>query len=321
MRPYKFKPFLKETIWGGDQLAAFKGVETAMTQIGESWELSGVKGHESVVVPNGVDEDDVGLTLPALIEKYGSALVGEAVYARFGVEFPLLVKFIDAKQDLSVQVHPDDALAARRHGCRGKTEMWYILKTAPGAKIYAGLRKTLTPEDYARLVTSEAQPNPIQDALATYESHPGDLYFLPAGRLHAIGAGNLLAEIQETSDITYRVYDFGRRDANGNTRELHTDLAKDAIDYTVLPDYRASYDATKAEADLVRCEHFTVKRLAVDGETSLPSPGDTFVIVVCLDGAATVNGVAVRRGETLLVPAADNALSFVGTATFLTATV
>ena len=223
MKPYKFQPYLKTTIWGGYQIAPFKGIYTAQPNIGESWEISGVPGHESIAVERGlVDDVDVGMNLTQLIDKYKALLVGQKVYKRFGNQFPLLVKFIDSRQDLSVQVHPDDKLAQERHGCAGKTEMWYVIKSDVGSKIYAGLSKSITPEDYEQLAKANAphgdpggMHSPMQDVIATHEAHEGDLYFLPAGRLHAIGAGNFLAEIQQASDITYRVYDFGRKDAHG----------------------------------------------------------------------------------------------------------
>lgn len=321
MKPYKFAPYLKSTIWGGERIAPFKGIVTDQTNVGESWEISGVKGHESVAIDRGVPNDpDVGKTLPELVDTYKGALVGEAVYRKYGNLFPLLVKFIDSRQDLSVQVHPNDELAQQRHGSLGKTEMWYILKADPGAKIYAGLNRAITPEEYAQMAASPATPNPIQEVLATHESHDGDLFYLPAGRLHAIGAGNFLAEIQETSDVTYRVYDFGRKDASGNTRELHTELAKDAIDYAVYPEYRASYDSTLPVSDLVSCAHFKTSRVVVQNAAEVDLKSDAFVIAVCLSGAANVNGVAVRAGESLLVPADENVLRIFGTAAFLTAT-
>lgn len=320
MTPYKFKPYLKSTIWGGERLAPFKGIATDQLQVGESWEISGVAGHESVVAERGLANDpDVGKTLDALIAEYKGRLVGEAVYAKYGKVFPLLVKFIDSKQDLSVQVHPDDALAAQRHGCAGKTEMWYVLNADPGAKILAGLRKELTPETYERL-SAEDRPA-LVDAIACHEAHDGDLYFIPAGRLHAIGAGTFLAEIQQTSDITYRVYDYDRRDAQGNLRQLHVAEAKDAIDYRVFPSYRKSYDTTKARAELVDCPYFHVERLLVNGTVKVDPKVDSFVIVICLSGRATVNGLPVRQGETILVPAEANVLDITGEAAFLTAVV
>ena len=324
MKPYKFVPYLKSTIWGGEQRAPFKGIPTDQQTVGESWEISSVPGFESVTAPRGIQDDpNLGLNLTQLIEKYKEALVGEEVYKQFGNQFPLLIKFIDAKQDLSVQVHPDDQLAQQRHGCAGKTEMWYIIHAAEGAKIYAGLNQTITPEQYEQLANAETinGHSPMQDVIATHDSHAGDIFFLPAGRLHAIGAGNLLAEIQQTSDITYRVYDFGRKDANGNTRELHVQQAKDAIDYTVYPDYRATYDPTQTNAELVQCPYFKVNRIVVEKQAQIDLHTNSFVVIICLEGQADVNGVPMHQGETLLVPADANTLTINGSTTILTATV
>ncbi len=342
MKPYKFEPYLKTTLWGGYQIAPFKGIYTAQPNIGESWEISGVPGHESVAIERGIIDDvDVGLTLTELIDKYKGLLMGNKVYKRFGNKFPLLVKFIDSRQDLSVQVHPDDKLAMERHGCAGKTEMWYIIKSDVGAKIYAGLKKQITPEDYERMVSEptaatvpDGSPsgstftpipdaaggsNPMANVIATHEAHQGDLFFLPAGRLHAIGAGCFLAEIQQTSDITYRVYDFGRKDAHGKPRELHIEQAKDAIDYQVWPEYRTSYDSTQPTSQLINCPYFVVHRVVVQVAQQIDFHCDSFVVVVCLWGEANINGIKVRQGETLLVPASENVLYIFGNATFLTA--
>jgi len=316
-------------IWGGYQIAPFKGIFTAQPNIGESWEISAVPGHESVAVERGIIGDvDLGLNLTQLIDKYKGLLVGDRVYKKFGNKFPLLVKFIDSRQDLSVQVHPDDKLAQKRHGCMGKTEMWYVLKADVGSKIYSGLKRPITPEEYERLATeqpvtgnpSPVTHNPFLDVIATHEAHQGDLYFLPAGRLHAIGAGNFLVEIQESSDITYRVYDFGRVDAQGKPRELHIEQAKEAIDYQVWPEYRTSYDSTKPNSELIHCPYFTVNRVVVQVAAEVDLHTDSFVVVVCLWGEANINGIRVKQGETLLVPASENVLYIFGNATFLTAT-
>ena len=324
MKPYKFEPYLKTTLWGGYQIAPFKGIFTAQPNIGESWEISGVPGHESVAIDRGlVDDIDMGLTLTQLIDKYKGLLVGNKVYKHFGNKFPLLVKFIDSRQDLSVQVHPNDELAMERHGCAGKTEMWYVIKSDVGAKIYSGLRKIITPDDYERLVSADNEENgenPMASVIATHEAHDGDLYFLPAGRLHAIGAGNFLAEIQETSDITYRVYDFGRKDAHGKPRELHIQEARDAIDYQVWPEYRSSYDSTKPISQLINCPHFIVHRVVVQVASQVDFKTDSFVVVMCLWGEANINGVHIHQGETILVPACENVLYIFGNASFLTAT-
>ncbi len=315
MKPYKFQPYLRTMIWGGYQIAPFKGIFTAQPNIGESWEISSVPGHESVAVERGIIGDvDLGLNLTQLIDKYKGLLVGDRVYKKFGNKFPLLVKFIDSRQDLSVQVHPDDKLAQKRHGCMGKTEMWYVLKADVGSKIYSGLNRSITPEEYEQLATAPAVNG------HTHEAHQGDLYFLPAGRLHAIGAGNFLVEIQESSDITYRVYDFGRVDAAGKPRELHIEQAKEAIDYQVWPEYRTSYDSTKPNSELIHCPYFTVNRVVVQVAAEVDLHTDSFVVVVCLWGEANINGIRVKQGETLLVPASENVLYIFGNATFLTAT-
>ena len=321
MKPFKFEPYLKETIWGGKQIAEYKGIKACSENIGESWEISGVKGHESIVAEGGTSCEDKGLTISELIQKYREKLLGEKVYERFGTDFPLLIKFIDSRQDLSVQVHPDDKLAKERHGCQGKTEMWYIINSKPGAKIYAGLNKHITPEDYVRMTDKETIDghSPLMDVIAAHDSHVGDIFFLPAGRLHSIGAGNLLVEIQQTSDITYRVYDFGRRDANGNTRELHIDLAKDAIDYNVYTDIRSTYDKDAQIAELVKCKYFDVRKLTIDKKASIDFKIQSFVIAICLKGKAEINGTYIRQGEIILVPADNNILNITGTVELLTA--
>ena len=321
MKPFKFEPYLKETIWGGKQIAEYKGIKACSENIGESWEITGVKGHESIVAEGGTSCEDKGLTISELIQKYREKLLGEKVYERFGTDFPLLIKFIDSRQDLSVQVHPDDKLAKERHGCQGKTEMWYIINSKPGAKIYAGLNKHITPEDYVRMTDKETIDghSPLMDVIAAHDSHVGDIFFLPAGRLHSIGTGNLLVEIQQTSDITYRVYDFGRRDANGNTRELHIDLAKDAIDYNVYTDNRSTYDKDAQIAELVKCKYFNVRKLTIDKKASIDFKIQSFVIAICLKGTAEINGTYIRQGETILVPADNNILNITGTVELLTA--
>ena len=319
LKPFKFEPYLKSVLWGGEKIAKYKGIVTDQHNIGESWEISGVDGHESVVA----EGDDKGLNLRQIIEKYKGDLVGNAVYAKYGDTFPLLVKIIDAKGDLSVQVHPDDTLAKARHNSYGKTEMWYIIDAEEGAPIYAGLSKQITPEEYEKLVAENA----IMDVIARHDSHAGDLFFLPAGRIHAIGAGNLLAEIQQTSDITYRVYDFDRRDANGNPRELHTEQAKDAIDYTVYSEYKSEYDRNgKNATPLVKCQYFDVKREIIDGVSTIDASTDSFMIIMCLDGEATITdnlgGVThVKKGESILVPAVITSMKAEGKATFMTSTV
>lgn len=304
---YKFKPILKSTIWGGEKIVPYKGIESAQTAVGESWELSGVKGNESVVAAG----PDAGMTLPELIARDGAGLLGRVNAERFGQEFPLLIKFIDAREDLSIQVHPNDQLAWERHQSKGKTEMWYVVDADPGAKLRAGFAKSVTPEQYEASVGD----NTITELLSEYEIHRGDLFFLPAGRVHSIGAGAFIAEIQQTSDITYRIYDFNRRDAAGNTRELHTELAKGAIDYTVLPDYRTPYrQAQNERVELVACPYFTTSLLDLTAPFTLDLAAlDSFVVVICTEGRGTLrddrgNEMPVHRGETVLVPASARSL-------------
>lgn len=320
MKPIIFTPYLKSVIWGGDRIAPLKNIETSQTQIGESWEISGVPGNETCVA----EGPDKGLPLSALIDKYGARLLGEKVYKQYGREFPLLVKIIDARNDLSVQVHPDDKLARERHGCNGKTEMWYILDTTPGARIYAGLSRQLDPAVYRADVAAKT----IMDDITAHDSHPGDVFFLPAGRVHAIGAGNLLLEIQQTSDITYRIYDYDRRDADGNPRELHTELAADAIDYTLYPDYKSKpTELVPGMEQLAACQYFDVRLLSLDtthsAEANIDYADDCFVIVTCTEGCIKIDcGDSVTTlcpGYTALVPADRQQLVISGNGKAVTA--
>lgn len=304
---YKFEPILKSTLWGGEKIVPFKRISSAQTSIGESWELSGVKGDESVVA----EGPEAGTTLPGLIDRHGAQLLGKANFERFGREFPLLVKFIDARQDLSIQVHPNDALAWERHRSKGKTEMWYVIDADAGARLRSGFAKKVTPEQYEASVAD----NTITDLLQEYEINRGDLFFLPAGRVHSIGAGAFIAEIQQTSDITYRIYDFNRRDAQGNTRELHTEQAKGAIDYTVLPDYRTQYEqAVNREVELVSCPYFSTSLCELTEPLTLDlSALDSFVVAICVAGSGTLTDdsgrtLPVHEGETVLVPASVRSL-------------
>ena len=314
--PLKFKPILKSAIWGGEKIAPFKGITTDQKQIGESWEVSGVKGNESIVA----DGPDAGLTLTEMIEKYGADLVGTKNFELFGTTFPLLVKIIDAAGDLSLQVHPDDELAKQRHNSLGKTEMWYIVDTEPDAKILCGLSKELNAEEYEQIGSDSS----LLDYVAKHQSHPGDVFFLPAGRIHGIGAGNLLVEVQETSDITYRIYDYGRVDAKtGKPRQLHVEEAKDAIDYNVYPSYvtvpGVDMDGTR---DLVHCNHFDVYLLKVEGKKTFYPEVDSFVIQTCIEGSCKVtddrgNTLTLSRGESMLVPAMAKTITMEGNVTLI----
>jgi len=312
---YIFEPLLKQTLWGGDRIIPFKHLDTQMEAVGESWEISGVKGNETIVA-NGKDK---GKSLNELVREQKGRLVGEENYQRFGDEFPLLIKFIDACQDLSIQVHPDDETAHRLGKTRGKTEMWYVLESAPGAMLYNGLKKKITPEEYEEMVENDT----ITDALARYEVKEGDVFFIPAGRIHAIGSGCFVAEIQETSDVTYRIYDFKRKDKNGNYRELHTKEAAMSIDYTVLPNYRAGYEPKENEGvQLVECPHFTTAVYDLTEPMTLDySDLDSFVILIAVKGQGKLicedEEITFQMGDTVLLPATTQEVKVEGTVKFL----
>ena len=302
MYQLKFEPILKQTLWGGDKIISFKQLNDTRTEVGESWEISAVEGSESIVA----EGHDKGMTLTEVLSKYREELLGEANYARFGVKFPLLVKFIDARQDLSIQVHPSDELAKKRHNSMGKTEMWYVIGADKGAKLRSGFSEQITPKEYKDRVYN----NTITEVLQEYDIQPGDVFFLPAGRVHSIGAGAFIAEIQQTSDVTYRIYDFDCKDAKGNARELHTDLAREAINFEVLDDYRTQYDVVENEPiELVACPYFTTSLYDMTEEITCDySELDSFVIFVCVEGSCTLydnekNEVSFKAGETVLMPA------------------
>ncbi len=309
--PLKLENIFKTVVWGGEKIAPFKGVETEQHNIGESWELSGVKGNESVVAEGPLK----GRSIAELAELYKGRLLGEKVYAAAGAEFPLLVKFIDARDDLSIQVHPDDALAAVRHnGSKGKTEMWYVVQADEHAHLMSGLAERITPEEYA----AKVEDNTITEVLHDYKVKEGDVFFLPAGRIHSIGSGCFIAEIQQTSDITYRIYDFGRTGLDGKPRQLHTEESKDAIDYTVLTDYKTDYqDVKNVENEIVSCEYFKTSIYDIDAPVSKDmSALDSFMIVICVGGKGLLrdnggNEVSLHQGETILLPAATESFTLV----------
>ena len=304
MYPLLFEDNLHELVWGGTKLKPLKGMAADSEPIGESWEISAIPGSESVV-KNGTL---AGRTLGSLVEEYGPELMGERVFQRHGTEFPLLVKFIDAAHDLSIQVHPNDALAHARHGKLGKTEMWYVMHADPGASLLAGLREPLTPDEYERRV----QDGTIVDALARHEVHEGDVFFIPAGRIHAICGGIMVCEIQQSSDVTYRLFDYHRLDLDGKPRELHTELAKDAIDYRVLPEYRTHYVMPQSGAVTVAdCDYFTVNALKVESSETLSRhlmDEGSFITLSCLTGTARIiagaESIMLPTGFSCLMPAA-----------------
>ena len=295
---YKFQPIIKQMIWGS-----------------ESWQISGVAGSETIVACG----DDKGKSLNELVSQQKEKLVGEDNYKRFGNEFPLLIKFIDAKQDLSIQVHPNDEIAHKHGKSRGKTEMWFALPCAPEAQLYCGLKKQITPEEYKQMVDNDT----ITDALARYDVKEDDTFFIPAGRIHAIGGGCVVAEIQQTSDVTYRIYDYKRKDKDGNYRELHTQLASESIDYTVLPNYRTEYQPAKNEGvQIAECPYFTTAIYDLTEPMTLDySELDSFVILIAVKGEGTIaaNGeeMKFKKGDTILLPATTGEVKVSGEVKFL----
>ena len=295
---YKFEPLIKQMIWGS-----------------ESWQISGVAGSETIVACG----EDKGKTLNQIVKEQKENLIGEENYKRFGDEFPLLIKFIDAKRDLSIQVHPNDEIAKKHGKSHGKTEMWYALECASDAKLYCGLKKEITPAEYKAMVDNDT----ITDALACYEVKEDDVFYIPAGRIHAIGGGCKVAEIQQTSDVTYRIYDYKRNDKDGNYRELHTEKAAESIDYTVQANYRTKYQPTKNEGVLIaECPYFTTAIYDLTEPMTLDySELDSFVILIAVkgEGAIIANGeeLVFAKGDTILLPATTGEVKVKGAIKFL----
>ena len=282
-----------------------------LPNVGESWEVSAVEGSESVVA-NGADK---GYTLPEMVRKYKEELVGEANYARFGNKFPLLIKFIDAKLDLSIQVHPGDELAKKRHNSFGKNEMWYVIAADKGAKLISGFAEEITPKEYKDRVHNGT----FAEVLQTCAIEPGDVFYVPAGRVHGIGAGAFVAEIQQTSDITYRIFDYNRKDKDGKSRELHTSQAMDAINFSdVQDDFRTEYERVQNEpVEMVASPYFTTSVYDMTEEITCDySELDSFVIFICVEGSCRLtddnqNEITLRAGETVLLPAAVQEVTIV----------
>lgn len=307
--PIVFIPSLKSVIWGGNRICSYKGIPCTDATIGESWEISAIPGRDSVVESGTY----AGRQLSELARTFGAELLGTSVVRVYGDRFPLIVKFIDAAHNLSVQVHPDDALAMQRHNSPGKTEMWYVIDSAEDSKVYVGLNREMTPAEYLKHV----EEGTVESILAAHDSHPGDVFYLPAGRVHTIGPGNLVAEIQEASDITYRIYDYNRRDASGRPRELHTDLATDAIDFKSYDNYKLPpVPDTLTDARLLQCPHFSVNRVLLDGELALNFDRSSFTVVMCVSGSATLNypggSIELSAGHTVLCPAVLDSFTLTG---------
>jgi mannose-6-phosphate isomerase len=305
--PLKFNPILKDRLWGGTKLGDIFGKPIKSDIVGESWEISTVEGAISVIANGNL----VGTSLQDLIDENADALLGKSVVERFGTDFPILIKFIDAKQDLSIQLHPNDELAKKRHNSFGKTEMWYIMDADKDANLIVGFNKTVTKEEYQKSID-----NNTLEALMNYEKvKEGDTFFINTGKIHAIGAGVVLAEIQQTSDVTYRVFDFNRKDKEDNLRELHTDLALDAIDFEKKDDFKIAYNKHQNTVNsLVDCPYFKTNYLNLTKNIDVDiSERDSFTIYICVAGSAVIANehgeASLQKGETLLLAASSKMAS------------
>lgn len=304
MRPLKFREILKPTLWGGTDITAMKSLTASGASIGESWEISGVPGAETPVAGG----EYAGMTLRELTARFGAELVGAENLRRYGDNFPLLVKFISAARDLSIQVHPDNAMARRLGRPFGKSEMWYIVRARRGAMICSGFNHEFAPADFTRSLDEGTLCNHLRQ----HESRAGDCFFIPAGRIHSIGAGNFLIEVQQSSDDTFRVYDFNRVDQNGERRQLHVDLAREALDYEYADDNRTNYlPVVNRAVTLIDRPEFTTRLYQLDRPLRADySAIDSFVIFVAFEGSARLidgdgNAVSLRAGESVLFPASN----------------
>ncbi|MGA1227137.1 MAG: type I phosphomannose isomerase catalytic subunit [Tamlana sp.] len=298
--PLKFNPILKDRIWGGQKLKTILNKKIYLSNVGESWEISDVEGDTSIVSNGNLK----GQSLKQLLDSYKADFLGEKNYKTFGNKFPLLIKYIDAKEDLSIQLHPNDELAAKRHNSFGKTEMWYVMQANEGSNLIVGFNQDMDKEKYLHHLENKT----LTEILNFDKVKKGDTYFIEVGRVHAIGAGVMLAEIQQTSDITYRVYDWDRVDDKGNERELHNDLAIDAFDFNMPDNFRVQYSKTENKSNnMVSCTYFKTSYLKVTKALKKKNDKDSFFIYMCVDGAAKIShdaySVEIKSGETILLPA------------------
>lgn len=311
--PLQFEPILKERIWGGEKLKTILNKPITSKITGESWELSTVEGDISVIA-NGILK---GKSLTEIINEYPNEILGTLVYKRFGKQFPLLLKYLDAREDLSIQVHPNDELAKKRHNSFGKTEMWYIMQADADAKIIVGFKENSSAEDYLKNLKN----NTLLSILDEVPVKSGDVFLLETGTVHAIGAGLVVAEIQQTSDITYRIYDFDRKDAQGNTRELHVDLALGAINYNKVDTYK-KYDTTLNQSNaMVDCPYFTTNLIPLEGKVIVHKTGGTLTVYMCVEGVFEVEfgneKFQYKKGDTILIPAILQTFVLHGSASIL----
>ncbi|MBI9033011.1 MAG: class I mannose-6-phosphate isomerase [Bacteroidales bacterium] len=308
--PLKFTPLYKDKIWGGNKMSTQLGMEyQPLRNCGEAWVLSGVEGNETIVSNGFLAEND----LSEIIEIYMDELVGEKVYDKFGLEFPILLKIIDANDFLSIQVHPDDELAMKRHECLGKTEMWYVMDSEKRSEIITGFKKQVDKDSYQEHLKNKT----LRDILNIEKPEKGDVYFTPAGRVHAIGPGVMLAEIQQTSDITYRIYDWDRKDDKGNERELHTEKALDAIDFEVHSSYKTEYkDIENQTNTIINDPNFITNIIPLtQGLKKNYEELQSFVIQFCVEGKLSIHWedekVNLRAGEAVLIPATMDEITLI----------
>lgn len=310
--PFIFKPIFKEKIWGGNKIQSVLNKDFGrLSNCGESWELSAVEGNESVVANGPL----AGSTIHELTSQFKEELLGDTVYKRFGTEFPLLIKFIDASKDLSVQVHPDDVYAKSQFGdeAKGKSEMWYIMQADPGASLISGFKQKIDKEEFKERLASSK----LEETLNRETVQKGDVFYIPGGRIHTIGKGILIAEVQQTSDITYRIYDFDRVDVDGNKRELHVDKASDVLNFEVLDSYKHNVQYVENEpVDLVDCEYFVSRKWLINQKKVIEFDSrDSFRVLVCVEGQATCHysggSIEFGKGDVYLIPACLEQLSFI----------
>lgn len=302
--PLLFEPNLHTVIWGGNQLRPYKGLTSSDEPIGESWEVSAVPSSPSIIA-NG---EQKGKDLISVISEDPVAILGKKVAQKYNGELPLLVKFIDAKRNLSIQVHPNDEMAMREHGMSGKSEMWYVLKADEGAHLYAGFKKEITPEEYRQRIANDT----ITEVLADHQVKAGDVFFLPAGRVHAICGGIMLVEVQQSSDVTYRIYDYNRPGMDGKPRELHTELAAKALDFHAIDNIRSAYTGcTNKAVQIVDSSYFDVNIIEVTQSLHRDMREyESFIIAVCVEGdckirvRSTGDEILLKEGNSTLIPAA-----------------
>jgi len=315
--PLLFEPIFKDRIWGGNKLKTLLNKNIPNETTGESWELSSVEGDISIV-KNGFLK---GKSLSDLLGKYPAEILGQKVYQQFGNQFPLLFKFLDASEDLSIQLHPNDALAKKRHNSFGKTEMWYVMQADEGAKLIVGFKDDSSPQDYLKHLENKT----LVSILDVIPVKKGDVFFLETGTVHAIGAGTVIAEIQQTSDITYRLYDFDRKDAHGKTRELHVDMALEAINYKKVNAHVNYTTQVNQSNEVVECPYFTTRVLPLDGEVKRYNNGDAFVVYMCTKGDFSIlyhqQEHSFTKGDTILLPAIISDYQILGQAMLLEITI